>query len=188
MRGGGFLPRLLRGRSCTQSTDVLALLMRFCVQLLEREATERSSPKHCEKNKGWLGADRRLSTPLVCRQAVPGAVLGCHDGGALCFFQKQLWRHRHELLAALEDATHPSRTTPRPGTAGVVHLSADLNVDSVSPHGSFCISQVCKQDPLPTMRLHRRTWPGRKEDRRHEHLSLPRRVTLLILYCNFCFC
>ena len=32
--GGGFLPRRLHGRCCTQSTNILALVMRVCVQLL----------------------------------------------------------------------------------------------------------------------------------------------------------
>ena len=50
---GGLLPRRLRGRCCAQSTDVLALVMRFCVQLLlNRGATTPSSSNTIKKKLG----------------------------------------------------------------------------------------------------------------------------------------
>ena len=43
LRGGCFLPKPLHGRGCAQSTNVLALVMLFCLQLLlKRGATTRS--------------------------------------------------------------------------------------------------------------------------------------------------
>ena len=55
MRGRGSLPRRLRDRCCAKSTDVLALVMRFCVQLLllKRGATTPSSSKP-RRNKKQL--------------------------------------------------------------------------------------------------------------------------------------
>ena len=49
MRGGGLLPRRLRGRCCAQITDVLALVMR-AADALKRGATTPSS-LNTEKTK-----------------------------------------------------------------------------------------------------------------------------------------
>ena len=60
MRGGGLLPGRLRGRCCTQSTDVPALVMRFCMQLLlGRGFTSPSSLNTTKTKRG--GGSRQIS-------------------------------------------------------------------------------------------------------------------------------
>ena len=51
MRGGGFLTRRLRGKCCTQSTDVQASVTRFCVQLLLKRGAATPSSLNTTKNK-----------------------------------------------------------------------------------------------------------------------------------------
>ena len=65
-RGRFFSPDICRGRCCTQRTDVPALVMRLCVQLLLTRETTTSSPLYTVKTKQNVANPKIRTSDVVC--------------------------------------------------------------------------------------------------------------------------